>query len=331
MVEGTTVQEASGINWIITTTFTFIFKSALMISLIRKLRCNKDLDSNRHKRSKYEWIVFGIFANDIMNQISFTVFLSIITSKSVFANEQEIRNDIPAFIAQTISSVFFVFTSCLTYLSLVYRIYETFDDTIYQINTLVIYIHIILVMICPILLILNLSIPSLNEYIMYMIYYFVFLFGATHLIYLFNRKLFLLVLQQRMTIVTEDIELSDMQLNMLVTLRKHTLLGCLMILFTLSLLLNGIMAKEFILKHLEHNGGSPGAWKWFIVSFWCWTICSNSITLCIYLGFTVNKKWYHCICIIGDRICERLCIQCTKAMINKSEDKSFYVLMSHSL
>ena len=147
--------------------------------------------------------------------------------------------------------------------------------------------------------------------------------GYSHLCYIFNHNLFLLVLQQRTTANSEQIELSPMQLNMLLTLRKHTLLGCILILFDSCSGLLGLLANKYLFPWLRNNDAASipsRIWIWLMFYTVGITFCLNVSALCIYLGFSVNRKWYICLCRFGDRICEKLCIQCTKRVINQPHD-----------
>lgn len=313
-------ETVSGLGFLTSIIITFIFQLILLISLIKQ-RCNASDKTN----GKYEFIVYGIYTSMICYTISIVAFTSI--TKDAFQHE---KYSFASWVLLSIANSSLIAGGLLMYLSLVYRLYETFNGTIYALPKYKVYIHIIMATIFILLFIMVYSIPSLAIYSYNIIcgYYLVMMLGAMHLVYAFNHNLFLLVLQQRSTTTSEQIELSPMQLNMLLTLRKHTLLGCILIFFDSCSGSLGILANKYLFPWLRnHDTDSMPSeiWIWLMFYIIAVTSCFNISSLCIYLGFTVNRRWYIRLCKFGDRICEKLCIQCTQRIMNKPNDYILWV------
>ena len=107
-----------------------------------------------------------------------------------------------------------------------------------------------------------------------------------------------------------SVELHHLQLELLGTVRKHTLLS---IMIVVSFGIATVTPWLYIFCDTESCYGS--FWSlWYPLH----AIFINISGLCIYLGFTVNKTIYQRLCIICDSQCESLCKKLTKKRLKQS-------------
>ena len=216
----------------------------------------------------------------------------------------------PPELSQTANIVFYLnmIASLLTiysvYTMLLLRLYYTFRDSIYRVKSHEFFIHAIIIVIT---LAIMISLPFLSAVAMnYCVALWIILLtmGYVHLLYEFNHNLFLLILSRRKSAVPnipavrkesgESVELDIRQLDLLSTMRKHSILGCFMVLTNLSFVMT-LAFGTFIYSTVE----SDVAFLVFLHTF----IASGP--LCIYLGFKQNADLYEKCCNLCDRKCKK--------------------------
>lgn len=338
MTTSTNLRQSAGINLFIVLILTIIFQSFLFLSLIKKLRCNKARKKNK-KKTKYQCLVFGVFSSFIIWAITLLVALISlwIATNDLIISQENING--------SFTHIMFVFSDCsiliatlFGYLSNIYRLYETFNGTLFAPKLSTIYLHVMIALFSPTLIAMVYTphLDSYNDYIVALILDIIMLFGAIHLIYLFNYKLYQLVLHQKTSLnlnniglnQNADIELNERQLNTLKTLRKHTLLCTITILLVAMAIFVIIIGNEYIFHELsDSENDSSTLWIYFSICAWVLVICINGIVLCIWFGFTVNGIYYKFFCNGCDACCQRLCIKCTTKKINKPQQNE-YILMN---
>ena len=200
------------------------------------------------------------------------------------------------------------------YIFMLLRLRTTFDDTDFQVKSKVFRAHIIAIILIPIIgaVCVFLERWSFNDNIYFGVAAVLTILcgiACLHLVYLFNSKLFNLTIQIRHSqsemsrqnsrdrgnnnqAQMAGLKLGERQLKMLVTIRKQTLLGCTIV---LMLLISAIL----IVVH--------AVWDVIIVWFVGWCFTMNVGSLCIYLGFSVNRRQYLCICKHCDSRCMDIC------------------------
>ena len=162
-----------------------------------------------------------------------------------------------------------------------------------------------------------------------------------HLIYQFNHNLFKLALDERQASNINDNEnddddhndiLSENQKKILEMARKHTVLGGLTIFVLLMAFFEFLIAINVYAQ--TKNATDPrisypnylliGTYlnsTWYLCLFDITHIISfNIVSLSIYLGFSVNKKYYICICKPLDIGCKKLC----ESLVECSLDRNIY-------
>ena len=149
--------------------------------------------------------------------------------------------------------------------------------------------------------------------------------GVFHLVFAFNHTLHLVVLHQEATVHGGSVRLNDSQLSMLQTLRKHALLGTLLILTNICVFFVGVFGDNNTVSEIQENEHSA-LWAVWTLNLWINVCCVNGVSLFMYLGFAVNRKWYDCLCGKGDRTCDQMCTYCT----TKKIETSHYALMTDS-
>eukprot|EP01084_Bolivina_argentea_P276904 472586_1 len=203
----------------------------------------------------------------------------------------------------------------LIYIFMVTRLYYTYKESIYKMSKYSLVFHTIIMIIIPVWYIALTIIDhtgdngnnEFNQYFSAVVIGFPIIFvGLVRLIYQFNRKLYLLILSQKQTIVTEEdiqeMELSPRQVSTLSTMTKHVLLGSIILTF-FALFLSIIPIITFIDMRLEIA---------YILYEWFLALLVVVNTICVYLGFSINKKEYDVCCDLCHWKCRKLCENCAQ-------------------
>ena len=189
----------------------------------------------------------------------------------------------------------------LVYILLISRVYYTFHGTMYQVKKCTLVSHMIIFLI---VLGLNITFLVSTATVLTWVYYawcILMMIGYGHLLYLFNYNLFQLVLSQRQTVVMEEnndtpkVSLNGRQLNLLSTIRKHTLLG------TFMVFSNFLIFSFYILQISVAS----------VIFIYCnqasMFIFVATSPICIYLGFMQSRKSYQRCCYLCDKKCRTVC------------------------
>ena len=219
--------------------------------------------------------------------------------------------------------------SLSTYIFLLLRLHFTFRETRYRTKRCIIYMHTITF----ILLISMAIIPpfievfiDINELIEDTIWCILLSIAFGQLLYQFNHNLFLLALSQRQTIslgANINYELNQRQIRLLTTMRKHTILGCVMMISNL------MYAVANLLLYYGHGTMDIVSVKViFVLHLILWFIFANGCPLAIFLGFGVNVKLYFLLFRLCDKKCGKNCQQLAEEELN---GKRLYVPMDDAI
>ena len=293
-------------NYVTISVFAVIFIAIVAVILSYKLFCNSATkQSIDNKMVKYTAMI---------QLISF--LLSYITWM------------IQVFIPQNQDALFYGFSSIMyitwaigwvsIYAFMTLRLYHTFQDSIYSMSKRSIIFHATIIIIIPIwylaLVLEDHIVKDMQLYLIIAAIGFPIIFvGLSRLIWQFNRKLFQLIASQRRSIVTdEDIEpvLTDRQLLTLGVMTKHTLLGT----FTLSFCLVFMLIISIVgLLQIEQDT----AW---IVYEWFLAVLVIVNIVCVYFGFSINKKEYDFCCYRCHWCCRNCCERCAERYMVKNDN-----------
>ena len=207
---------------------------------------------------------------------------------------------------------FFGFAYISLYLFLVCRLYSTFKQSVYEIKSLVIkiYIGILLFSFSISTISMVLIVFGFDRFTMFSVTAamgFLQFFAIIHLLYSFNRGLFLIVLQQRHSFINEKIKFSDTQKMMMATARKHTLIGVSAILLGLIAIMTIVLAMVIDREPYHPATSYPNSKAYYAVFDGIIACTSNLMSLTLFLGFSVNQTIYTKICSSCDRQCDSLC------------------------
>ena len=292
-------------------------------------------------------LVMGIIASCIiiLLQSIFMVKSCIIDYKTKRTNKKPLRLAIAIFSANIIVSIIAIIQTILYYVgsdsvnitlsigaflnsiivSLLYsfmilRLYQTFNETLYEVKPAVLWLHIVLIVYVAIggfffPFVLLQDVGNDTKVIFIIIILIPFCMGLTHLIHSFNYKLFQLVLLQRQSLTTNSNDtqqnLDERQLKLLKTIRKHTILGIFIILAQLIIMFVGVLIYGLSDKNVNEIS----------IGYWIITdICIIMETTSLFIGFSDNNNRYICLCKYCDNLCSDICINCAKKSI-KSKDK----------
>ncbi len=287
----------------------------LFISLLKAFYCNKDQTFN----NAYKCSTIGIFIFSIMlNAIA--MIIAIMYGMSEEQNPTKLL-----YILHIVGWISIFGASILTYLFLLFRVYFTFKESMYEIKKCTIYLHSTNIASMSLLLVSFLgTYTEWFDFILFSLWLTSLSIGYTHLLYLFNHNLFLLVLSQRQTIINDEknIELNQRQINLLCTIRKHTILGFFMVLSSLTYL----AANGPSINSLDKINSAP----WIKDGVMYLVASINFISLntspfLVYLGFNMNRKLYSKLCSFCDKKCKNICIRLTEKNL---DDQDRYVDMN---
>ena len=295
---------------IISSSIIVLFQFLFITSLIYSFYC-----SSKHNGSKFKSIKYTSLGTFICIGLAFTIW---IIEEILFRKYGQTGSDIwlPWFIS------FFTFIGIsffLFYILMLLRLHFTFQDTDFQINNITVKFHGVLIFLImtfgPICVFIKIN--NYNDWIYYglvMILLIICSVSSLHLIYLFNKKLFDLTISVRQSLIMVDpynseqkgeLVLNERQLRMLKTIRKQTLLGCMVVgMIIMSVMIIGCYALFRIYA------------IWWIGWMFTW----NTGTLCVFLGFTVNQSRYNCICILCDFLCKKLCERMVEKRIERERE-----------
>ena len=273
-------------------------------------------------------------------------YLMLMLSRIVYLNDMESDSWLYFF---ALYYSFSGFTLVAMYIFLIARLYETFKGTEYETKKMTIYIHLVCAFIGFLVMISVVIVGQFEDvgykWVNLMVAVLIISVGVTHLMYLFNHYLFQQVLSERretkkykhkhrnsptpiehgqkepqhtMDINSEEheqtfsIELHHLQLELLATIRKHTLLSFMII----GAFLMGSLTPWFNIfcqTDLCHG---------IFWSVWYPLHCININIggLSMYLGFSVNKPNYSRLCSICDYKCESLCRGLAKKRLKANDD-----------
>lgn len=214
------------------------------------------------------------------------------------------------------------------------RLYYSFADSTYRIKKSIIYMHI-----CNMFLLeLTWISTSILDYfqlfplntIAAVTSVIVFLSGYCHIVYIFNRNLFQLVLVQRSTIIQlqgdnndKIIELNTRQKCVLKAVVKQTVLTCWLCLI-MSVYVLSFIITVIIDPNQKHDG---------ILIFQRWTIAImiNGVAITLSLTFSFTQDLYERICIKCDSKCDKICQHKASRRIMKQMELSLGdIIMSTS-
>eukprot|EP01084_Bolivina_argentea_P274149 467214_1 len=197
------------------------------------------------------------------------------------------------------------------------RLYYTFKDSMYRMSCFSIIFHCIIIIIIPIwylgLVLEDHMKGSVELYLIIAAVGFPVIFvGLSTLIYQFNRKLFLLILSQKQSVVTEeDIQplLTDRQLSTLSTMTKHALLGSITLTFCVMFIV--IIPCVGVLNLKQQI-------VWIIYE-WFLSLVVIVNVICVYFGFSINRKEYDICCYKCHWFCRNRCESCAERHLMKNE------------
>ena len=237
-----------------------------------------------------------------------------------------------------------IFT-CIWWISLylhgIFRLVATFKDSQHEIKTPIIklYIFVLTFTIFSLIIILTLRrivIISFDvaNYLQIGVIVPSMLSGV-HMIYQFNRKLFKLVLDEKGTELSKSQSYSankyhftQNQVRKLSIGVKHTILGNSLGVFLLITVLYWSAVVLIKFECEKYYAQNPFNYVWFssIVSMGR-VLCMMMISYPVYLGFTVNKKYYLVCCGCCDRKLKSICGK--MAMKRLLDKKQYYQMREH--
>lgn len=289
---------------------SILLQIPLFISLLKQFYCNKQQEIER----SYKWSVICIFIFSIICSITGIKTAIFLIPDTIHLTAISI-NEWISFIAISAESLFI-------YSFLLFRIYYTFKQSIYEMQRFIIYLHTINIA----LIFLSLILTIFSGYAL-LLWIILLTIGYIHLLYLFNDNLFVLMLSQKDTMLNEykTSELSERQINILSTIRKHTILGVFIVVS--NLLLIGVYLLLFVIPMMTLTDTMTYV-VLCIVNFIAYIFITVA-PLCIYLGFQKNQKLYLKICGVCDGKCKDLCIRFTERKLDIQDNDSDQLQMSY--
>ena len=193
------------------------------------------------------------------------------------------------------------------YVFLAVQLKLVFDDTIFKIKKSIINLHkavLVMALIFIILTIIFYILSSLLGFICLAIAIALIAFGMLHISYLFNRKLFLLLISQRRE-ANNNLSKSDIhrESNIMKVIIKTALLNTLTICFAVIMIIYGAIyfGMTLINRHTVFA----------IIYDGLWTLLMIMASLNIFFMLSMNQKMYRRLCKICNLQFKRLCSWCT--------------------
>ena len=227
-----------------------------------------------------------------------------------------------------ISALRFVLKSCLAlsyiafYFFLVCRLHSTFKHSTFAIKTWIIKIHFVIgLLTVPVGLIAYILVLNGADRFTAMLTFFsvspLILLAFVHLFYAFNNGLFQIVLQQRQSIISEKVKLSDNAIRLMVSVRKHSMIGVFVILLGFLAMIAyffGVYVEkgDYAIVSTYHVSKAHFAVVDIII-----VCCLDLACLTMFLGFAVNDGLYGRLCKVCDHTFALLCLWIVHSRINK--------------
>ena len=230
-------------------------------------------------------------------------------------------------------AIFLTISVFTYYLLTILRLKTAFQTSMYGISKIVIGSHYIILMIIPIIMSVAFFMFYHELYLMYMVIMcivaIIIAISVSHVTYLFNHKLFYLVLSQRQSIYNRQIthsfsirsstnscnnnkprnSFNIQQLAMINIITKHTLLQTSSLLI---LILTTAISAIVIITIDDIMWG-------FVFYLWSIGFALICVSFSIYLSFGVNHSFYQLICSRFHNLMEKCCIELAeKKLIEKS-------------
>eukprot|EP01084_Bolivina_argentea_P069488 126428_1 len=272
----------------------------LSISFIHNMYCKRQIKCNC-RSNMLQHIVLA----ELIGAVSMSMFAFLYSYSYYVGRVFYVKPFYVAFLLMTLS------LGALLYWFMIQRVKDTFKDTIYEMSKIKFIMHTVNFVIIAILWIFwpavvskHVSIVIQDIYIVYI--YIAYACGCTHLIYIFNQNLFSLVMLQKQT----GNSLNVQQLKLLTTIRKHTILGVMLVL----------MELVYLAITLINNTLTRSSLEVYIATTVIASICTFVSSLCLYLGFNVHQKWYNWFCKYCDTACSILCINAAKSRMVSEND-----------
>ena len=312
--------DVSRLRWIIASGISSLILLTLFITLLKKLYCGVNA-ANKNIDIISQIITISVFMFNIIYSLclfAFHIYISL-----AYSHDKHI-NDLIFYIFPIIIGISLSGGFVSIYIYLLFKIKNTFNETVYQIKSRIIYLHIINITFifssfCIIFFILTFSRNTVKTgLILHSSLFFLLTIGYIHLLFTFNHNLFLLVLSQRQIISKskKNIELNERQHALLETIRKHSILACFMIFISFAFVIMAIVVSRYYDGYQYEN--IIIQYLWIITLF----IFMNTGPLCIYLGFTMNRNMYTKLCGVCDKKCKNLCITMAEKKLNKKSTKA---------
>ena len=303
----------SAVSGLILGLMLFIFPCALGIMLVHKLFFGKDkvelselsLDERALQISGTVSFLFSALSGLMILIVHIYKFQLDTTSHTDYA-------DATVSALRSAYLLFNAFGFIATYFFLVCRLYATFKGSIYSINTTTISIHIGIGILTVFIGLMSfvLVMVNVNRFIINLLFAACGLLPICtliQLIYAFNHRLFQIVYQQRQILATK--KLPETQIKLMGTVRRHTIIGVIIILLSFLLLVIYFIAILVTNGEYAIVSSYPNAEAYRLI-FDVFNVLAFSLgALAIYLGFTVNHKLYAKLCSACDRKCGCLCEQ----------------------
>ena len=309
-------------------TLSLALQIPLFFSLLRQFFCSH---ARKIQNSVKATSIVAFICTILFNAIAILLVITIYIEKSKSDNKKPSRAQ-SLFVDDILNAAsyiaFFGASYCI-YIILLLRVYYTFQDTMYEVKRLKLYVHGINVAI---------TVLIITDFTMFKIYTFdtvsavtlciwmiLLTIGYIHLLYIFNHNLFILVLTQRHSLVILDEEehaqkqiLNQRQRSMLSTIRKHGILGSYMIFCNLfCAVTNIIFAIADTKRDWDYMIELVLYYYFYVISLY---IFSNTGPICIYLGFQQNRYLYQKCCGLCDRKCKNICNGLAEKQMNKHTD-----------
>lgn len=214
-------------------------------------------------------------------------------------------------------------TLCLlsNYYFILIRVYSTFQESVYKINKREIAINILATLLSVISGTINGCLIAFNIYdeyyanICYLILFILLWCCFLHAMWAFNSRLFKLCVSHQKSISLSN-QLSDEQMRILFVIRKHTILGSVIMIFGVVGILDYVIANYITDEKYRTLSIYLVSEDWIILFDFIFTICVNLSVFCIFLSFTENRERYYYFCKHCDHRCSSFCETMAKRNID---------------
>ena len=322
-----------------------LFQSVLLTSLVWKSFCG--INSNRlsqltKSQKSVQLAAVGCYASFMISAI----MIVIIRFHDLYIEGVTNYFSCISMTTRILYQIFMYLGWNCVYIFMFTRLYATFEDSDFKVTKRTIYIHIIIVIFCMFAswtLIVLAKIQFCTIAVLDTLYGLSCippLFAQIYLVFSFNHRLFKMALQVKHQSLSlspshsrshrdrEKIRLSEKQRFVLSVVRKHTILGVVLLFAMLIAMIAYILAVNVYAKSANHTspliiyphylifGTYLNSTCWLTIFDIIHTLCLSVITFSIYLGFSTNKTYYLCFCDSIDWKCKELCESLAGAKIN---------------